>query len=102
PASQHAANPINGNEWTIPKRDDLQYACIFPLVKVDANGNVSPDTRECAMPIVPCDCEDKMNDNPLCENNAASGAPTDQIRAKAYPGLRELQVVKGLGPQGGV
>jgi len=102
PPSSPLANKINGNEWTIPKRDDLQYACIFPLVKVDpATGAIGPDTRDCSVPgtYAGCDCEDKTNDNPLCQQ-AASGAPTDQVRAKAYPGLRELAVVRSLGGQG--
>ena len=102
PPSQPLANKINGNEWTIPKHDDLQYACIFPLVKVDqATGNITPDVRDCSTPgtYAGCDCEDKANDNPLCQV-AAGGSPTDQVRAKAYPGLRELQVLKDVGGQG--
>jgi hypothetical protein len=102
PPSKHLGDKINGNEWDIPKKDDLQYACIFNLVKVDAQGNISPDKRDCSTPGVyaGCDCEDKMNDSPLCEVNPASGAPTDQLRAKGYPGIRELQTLKDAGPQG--
>ncbi len=99
PAGQN--NAINGNEWTIPKHDDLQYACIFPLVKVDqATGNITPDTRDCSVPgkYAGCDCEDKTNDNPLCQPAAAGN--TDQTKAKAYPGLRELQVLRDVGGQG--
>jgi hypothetical protein len=101
-ASQPLANKINGHDWTVTKRDDLQYACIFDLVKVDASGNISPDTRDCSTPgmYAGCDCEDKMNDNPLCKVNAGTGSPTDQVRAKAYPGIRELQVLKDVGSQG--
>ncbi len=97
---QGPSNPINGSEWTIPKKDDLQYACIFPLVKIDAAGNLSPDVRDCSVPgkYAGCDCEDKTNDNPLCQPAAAGN--TDQVRAKAYPGLRELQVLRDIGGQG--
>jgi hypothetical protein len=101
PSSAPGTNKINGHEYSIPMRDDLQYACIFPLVKVDAQGNTTPDTRDCsASGLAACDCEDPMNDNPLCDVNAGSGKPTNQVRAKAYPGLRELQVLKDAGWQG--
>jgi hypothetical protein len=86
-------NPINGHEWTIPK-DDLQYACIFPLL---------PGTeRDCTNTnLTACDCTVKTNDNPLCRpdpNNA--GAPTLQVRAKAYPGIRPLQFLESMADQG--
>ncbi len=87
------ANPINGHEWTIPN-DDLQYACIFPLL---------PGTeRDCTNTNLPsCDCTSKTNDNPLCQpdpNNMNS--PTLQVKAKAYPGLRQLAVLRDLGDRG--
>ena len=94
-------NKVNGHEWTIGKQDDLQYSCIFPLVKVDANGNVTPDVRDCSVAGLPsCDCEDDANDNPLCQVNSMTGAPTNQVSAKAYPGIRELQFLKNIGSQG--
>ena len=102
PPSQPLGNPINGNERTIFQNDDLQYACIFPLVKVDPKtGNLTPDVRDCSVigQGGPCECQDKANDSPLCQL-AASGFPTDQVRAKAYPGLRELQVLRDIGGQG--
>lgn len=90
----NGTNPINGHEW-LPKRD-LQYACIFPLLP--------GDERDCSDPTVgDCNCTDPVNaaHNPLCEPNPADGgAPTLQVRAKAYPGLRELQLIRGLGDQG--
>jgi len=99
---QPLANKINGNEFSIPKHDDLQYACIFPLVKVEANGAITSDLRDCSTPgtYPGCDCEDKGNDSPLCQKNPATGFPTDQVRAKVYPGIRHLAVLKGLGSQG--
>jgi hypothetical protein len=86
-------NPINGHEWTIAN-DDLQYACIFPLL---------PGTeRDCTDGTLPsCDCTIKTNDNPLCRPDPANmDAPTRQVSAKAYPGSRPLTVLRDLGTQG--
>src|SRR5438445_13843434 len=43
-----------------------------------------------------CDCGDPANDNPLCDPSNK----TTQVRAKAYPALRELSALRGLGPKG--
>ncbi len=77
-------NPQNGNDRNIPNRDDLQYACIFPLDAPVPNGG---------------DCDDcgAGCDNPLCD---LGGTPTTQVNAKAYPGLREMGVLRGMGDQG--
>jgi len=81
-------DPINGHEYTIDAADDLQYACIFEL----------PTSIDCTdMQFIPqCDCETAGNDKPLCTgtNNQT------QDKAKAYPGLRHLQVLRGIGTQG--
>jgi hypothetical protein len=92
PPGQPGASPINGGEWTIKNEDDLQYACAFPLAKA----------RDCSDPaIVSCDCKDPANDNPLCaEDPLKPGSRTLQVKAKAYPGVRELEVLKSLGWQG--
>ena len=83
------ANPINGHEYTISKRDDLQYACVFDL----------PEPRDCSEPYQgACDCTEPDNDNPLCQADDNSFGQI-QYRAKAYPGLRELQVLKQIGNQ---
>jgi hypothetical protein len=90
---------INGHEYTpgtimgvqsVP--DDLQYACIFDL----------PSPRDCSdTSIVSCDCSDPKNDNPLCEPDPSKGGNrTLQVRAKGYPGIRELQLIKAVGVQG--
>ena len=85
-----APNLINGTEYTISKNDDLQYACIMPV----------PEPRDCASGgVASCDCEDPTNDSPLCEVDPATGNPTLQSRAKAYPGLRQLGLMKSLGGQ---
>jgi hypothetical protein len=88
---------INGHEYTPGTKDgvqtvadDLEYACIFPLAT----------PRNCADPnMAACDCSDPKNDNPLCDDNGTQGR-TLQTHAKAYPGIRQLNVIRDLGPQG--
>ncbi|AKV03485.1 hypothetical protein AKJ09_10148 [Labilithrix luteola] len=66
--------------------DDLQYACTFDL----------PTPRNCANdPSGSCDCKDSNVNPPLC--GAQLGT---QVRAKAYPTIREFSVVRALGQQG--
>jgi hypothetical protein len=88
------SNPINGNEYAIPERNDLQYVCTFQLP--------AGSERDCSDPGAgPCDCEPGQTDNPLCAPNPNDGDQhTLQVRAKAYPGLRHLSVLKGIGDQG--
>jgi len=96
-----AGNTLNGREYDAtqgtakpggtPRADDLQYACISPL----------PVPRDCAA-LNPeqdaCDCFDGVNQRPLCEQTPGTSAPgTTQFWAKAYPSLRELQVLKDYG-----
>jgi len=93
PGSGELANPINGSEYTIGSQDDLQYSCIFPL----------ETSRDCEDGTLSgCDCSDPANDNPLCVDNSISGSgnPTEQKYAKAYPGVRELSVLKQIYGQG--
>ncbi|WP_437520882.1 hypothetical protein WME79_27980 [Sorangium sp. So ce726] len=94
-------NPINGREYTIPSGStgDLQYACIFNLLT----------ERVCDSGAQSCDCRPiagEPSDNPLCRpegtNDPADpgGRSTTQDHAKAYPGLRELQLIRSLGERG--
>jgi hypothetical protein len=90
-SAQPLGNSINGHEWSIPKRDDLQFACIFDL----------PMPQNCAAAGVPsCDCGDVTNDSPLCAPDPTTMDPTLQVKAKAYPGIRELHALKEIGSQG--
>jgi hypothetical protein len=92
-----APNAINGTEWDT-QWSDLQYACIFDL---------PPGAeRDCSIPgQAGCEC-DASSDNPLCckandPDPRCNGAPaTLQVRAKAYPGIRELSLIRSLGSQG--
>src|SRR5690606_30798565 len=66
--------------------DDLQYTCIFDLE------TPQPDGGDCGM-----ECEgEPLCDDPLC--NPAD--KSEQVAAKAYPGLRELALLRGMQDQG--
>ncbi|MDI1448818.1 hypothetical protein [Polyangium sp. 6x1] len=78
-------NSINGHEYDT-LGDDLQYACIFEL----------PQATDCVNDPQCSECRDGTANNPLCD----PAAPTMQVRAKGYPGLRQLSVLRGLGEQG--
>ena len=96
PSSGPTADPINGHEWDpsqdMPANADLQYACIFPL----------PTSRTCTPQSTACDCNGTpaTRFNPLCQDVTTGQYSNVQSRAKAYPGTRHLQVVKGMGEQG--
>ncbi|MBW2457640.1 MAG: hypothetical protein JRI68_24260 [Deltaproteobacteria bacterium] len=85
---------VNGSEYSLPNRNDLQYACIFPLEPFT-------EPRDCSVTGTNCDCSKPDNDKPLCEPNPNDGGqPTLQTGAKAYPGVRELQLLRDAGAQG--
>jgi hypothetical protein len=101
------ANSINGHEWNIADRSDLQYACIFPLAEPE-NCATPTEAFEQSMngtaPVPNCDCTEFGKDaetevdfnNPLCQAEDGSYSRTQRY-AKAYPGLRQLQVLKDFG-----
>jgi hypothetical protein len=80
-------NPINRCEII-----RFQYACVFKL----------PEPVDCTDPSQPfCACNFGTKNDPLCsENPKTPGEHTLQTHAKAYPGLRELSALKGVGDQG--
>jgi hypothetical protein len=82
-------NPINGREQAIPLNDDLQYACTFPL------SNPRPCNGE---NVTRCDCnDDEFNNNrSLCEYPNGPGTHGIQVAGKAYPGVRTLEVLRGI------
>lgn len=84
------ANPINGHEQIDVGGRDLQYACTFPLA----------EPRDCSSDSGRgCDCfaDDAVFNRPLCQPPGGGAAGTTQYFAKAYPGLRHLEVLKALG-----
>jgi hypothetical protein len=95
------ASPINGHEQNVPSSnvDDLQYACTFAL----------KTPKACPAGDNSCDCAADSNgsasavtaaNSPLCQPPSGGAATTEQSYAKAYPGIRELEVLKGLKNQG--
>ncbi len=84
-SGDNGPDPVHGREWDT-KGYDLQYACTFPLA-VPTTCPKSGDAS-CA------DCAGTSNP-PLC-----GASPLQQVRAKAYPTVRQLQVARGLGDQG--
>ncbi|UQA60005.1 hypothetical protein [Polyangium aurulentum] len=85
-AAAALSNPINGHERNIQERDDLQYACIYPL----------PAPKECASGT--CECAENSDTNPICQTPGGAYG-TVQRYARALPGTRHLQVLRGLGTQ---
>ena len=90
------ANHINGHEFVNQGARDLQNACTFPLAKPILCDQIAFDANK------GCDCftDDLAYNRALCQP-PAGGAPTiTQYYGKAYPGLRELSVLKGIGGHG--
>lgn len=86
PSSLPGADPINGHEWS--STSDLNYACIFPL----------PTPRDCSGATGVCECKPGQTESPLCQAPDGSYGTT-QYFAKAYPSLRQLDVLRQLGDQ---
>jgi hypothetical protein len=88
------ANAINGHEQVNVGNSDLQYACIFPLAEPRVCNEAAFEAGQ------GCDCfqDDVVFNRPLCQS-PVGGAPagTTQYYAKAYPGIRELEVLRGIG-----
>ncbi|NUP13028.1 MAG: hypothetical protein HOW73_43870 [Polyangiaceae bacterium] len=80
----NGANSINGGDrpstGSLDPGIDLQYTCIFGLEEPIANGG-------------DCDCGGVDCDSPICDGST-------QVAAKAYPGKRQLEVIRGLGDRG--
>lgn len=88
---------LNGHERNtniVDPRDpqngaDLQYACTFPL----------DSARECALAPANtrCDCREGRPTDPICQPPTGGIGGTTQYFAKAYPSLRELDVLRQHG-----
>jgi hypothetical protein len=90
------ANGINGHEQVNQGNVDLQFACTFALpapIVCDAAAKSAGKA---------CDCfdTDAIYNRPLCQPPTGGPPTTNQYYGKAYPGLRELMVLKGVGGHG--
>jgi hypothetical protein len=99
PDSAPRADPIHGHEWDPsksypPTNADLQYACTFALNPPKAC--VSQADCDCYAVSAATAGDAK---NPLCQDPTTGVYSTTQSGAKGYPGLRELEVLQGLGSQ---
>ena len=124
PTSARLANSINGHEW-LTSNKDVQFACIFSLEQPIAAGQTSAKricdvTMECGAPADTdeyrvcsrrfdgCSCtlsssaatsksplDPTVSLSPLCQAPDGQYGGT-QYFAKAYPGIRELQVLRGF------
>lgn len=86
------ANSINGHEWNIVERDDLQYSCTFPLLT---------PTDTCASS--PCECSKERAsasadpyDKPICQEETGEYTPFQRY-GRAYPPTRQLEVLAAIG-----
>ncbi len=124
PEAGRMANSINGHEW-LTSNKDVQFACIFslevPLVagQQDATrvcdlasacpmAEGSDEYKVCARRFDGCSCtlstgtstaanplDPTVSKSPLCQA-ANNSYGNKQFFAKGYPGLRELQVLRGF------
>ncbi len=90
------ANHINGHEFVNDSKRDLQNACTFALAKPLLCDRAAFDADK------GCDCftEDLPFNRALCQPPAGGAPNITQYYGKAYPGLRELAVLKGIGGHG--
>jgi hypothetical protein len=104
-AANDTCDPINGREYDTTAAGfgyaDLQYACTFKL----------GTPKNCADPAYDqaCDCEQYPDGgievangaSSLCQQGPSPGSyTTTQTSGKAYPGIEELLVARGMGKQG--
>ena len=83
------ANAINGHEQAEGDGTDLEYACTFRLTDP---APCTGDNCDC-----PTDSTLLSRNSPLCQPPAGGAAESTQYFGKAYPGLRHLDVLRGIG-----
>lgn len=106
--NQRQLNSVNWHDW-VSAGDELQYACVFDLSQPlsdstktgsrDCEATCADDDEECKARMGGCPCtfnKDKGEypKSPLCQASDGSYGKM-QYAAKAYPGTRELEVLRG-------
>jgi hypothetical protein len=89
PGAGEGTNPINGHEQNVTDGDDLQYACTFTLPTPHTCDSSQSDSCDCA-------ADHSSYERPLCSYTNGPKADGLQLAAKAYPGVRELDVLRGV------
>jgi hypothetical protein len=85
-------NPINGSEQAATaSREDLQFACVYELDPVVSASECDDNADSCD-----CNSDEFDKQSPLCED-VTSTATGSQVKGKAYPSLRELEVLRAVG-----
>ena len=87
------SDPIHGHDWDVAAAfpgqgpGDLQFACTFPLAT----------PRPCGAGQSGCDCNAAgvNGKSPLCFDGTQY--TNQQLHAKAYPGLRQLELLRDFG-----
>jgi hypothetical protein len=87
PDASDNADPVVGRDWNTQK-GDLEYACTFATAPRDCTAVAQSDI---------CDCLPGSG-VPLCDPQT----PTKQVRGKAYPTIRELEVARRLPDDHGI
>jgi hypothetical protein len=103
PTAAERLNQINGHEWKATT--DLQFACTFdltqPLTDKPRSDGLFGASRDCseAANTSSCSCSDRLapdgSKSPLCHDPKTGEFGKIQTAAKAYPGTRQLEVLRG-------
>jgi hypothetical protein len=89
------ADPINGCEFNT-NNSDLQFACVFPLVDLDANNNIQSFVKDCTNPMYGGACDCTANSLDKASQLCSATTPTNQLYAKAYPSVREMIIANAM------
>jgi len=91
PDSTNPSATINGHEQAVQaSRDDLQYACTFPLPTPIVCDGTEPDVCD-------CDSDELSYNRPQCQPPGGGPAAGTEYLGVAYPGIRHLELARELG-----